>query len=95
MGHMMGGDFNAAVYRYFASTRTRQYSPSVADSCLRSVLNGMSTVINNELQTQCGGVEQSWMENVFQYQLICANTADTISAYENATATARNSMTQR
>eukprot|EP00971_Amphidinium_carterae_P114377 2266227-Amphidinium_carterae.1 len=35
------------------------------------------------------------MENVFQYQLICANTVDTITAYENATLTARNSMTQR
>eukprot|EP00971_Amphidinium_carterae_P084994 1681812-Amphidinium_carterae.1 len=50
---------------------------------------GMATVINNELQTQCGGTEQSWMENVFCYQLICANTKDTILAYENAIQTAR------
>eukprot|EP00971_Amphidinium_carterae_P261373 5185105-Amphidinium_carterae.1 len=55
----------------------------------------MSTVINNELQTQCGGVEQSWMGDVFCYQLICAKTVETITAYENATVTARNSMTQR
>eukprot|EP00971_Amphidinium_carterae_P303278 6026269-Amphidinium_carterae.1 len=55
----------------------------------------MSTVINNELQTQCGGVDQSWMKDVFCYQLICANTVETISSYENAITTARNSMTQR
>eukprot|EP00971_Amphidinium_carterae_P298204 5925519-Amphidinium_carterae.1 len=56
---------------------------------------GMATVINNELQTQCGGADQSWMENVFQYQLICANTKDTILAYDNAIQTARNSMSER
>eukprot|EP00971_Amphidinium_carterae_P057419 1135272-Amphidinium_carterae.1 len=91
----MGGDFNAAVYRYFASTRSRQYCPSVTDSCLRHVLSGMTTVINDELQTQCGGTDLSWMGHVFQYQLICANTKDSILAYDNAVQTARNSMRDR
>eukprot|EP00971_Amphidinium_carterae_P066560 1318005-Amphidinium_carterae.1 len=57
---------------------------------------GMATVINNELQTQCaGGAENSWMGNIFQYQLICANNKDTSLAYDNAVQTARNSMSQR
>eukprot|EP00971_Amphidinium_carterae_P339202 6476853-Amphidinium_carterae.1 len=55
----------------------------------------MATVINNELQTQRGGADQSWMENIFQYQLICANAKETILAYDNAVQTARNSMSER
>eukprot|EP00971_Amphidinium_carterae_P063905 1264929-Amphidinium_carterae.1 len=35
------------------------------------------------------------MENVFAYQVIVANTKDTIDAYDNAIHTARLSMMQR
>eukprot|EP00971_Amphidinium_carterae_P321052 6381872-Amphidinium_carterae.1 len=55
----------------------------------------MATVINDELQTQCGGSDQSWMGHVFQYQLICANSKDTIDKYDNAVTTARNDMRSR
>eukprot|EP00971_Amphidinium_carterae_P056407 1114152-Amphidinium_carterae.1 len=80
---VMGGDFNASIYRYF-SGNSRQRSPSLADSSLRSVLMSMRTVVNDELQTQCGGPERSWMGGVFQYQLICANTKDLIEKYGEA-----------
>eukprot|EP00971_Amphidinium_carterae_P285417 5666491-Amphidinium_carterae.1 len=91
----MGGDFNASVYRYFASTRSRQRCPSLADSSLRQVLSSMTNVVNNELQTQCGGSDTSWMGQVFQYQIICANSKDTIDKYDNAVRTARNEMKDR
>eukprot|EP00971_Amphidinium_carterae_P333679 6468521-Amphidinium_carterae.1 len=41
---VMGGDINASVYRYFASTRSRQRCPSLADSSLRQVLSSMANV---------------------------------------------------
>eukprot|EP00971_Amphidinium_carterae_P123874 2453619-Amphidinium_carterae.1 len=58
---VMGGDFNASVYRYFAAGRSKQRCASLADSSLRQVLSSMATVVNNELQTQCGGSVKSWM----------------------------------
>eukprot|EP00971_Amphidinium_carterae_P192284 3815304-Amphidinium_carterae.1 len=58
---IMGGDFNASVYRYFSASKSRQRCASLADSSLRQVLSSMATVVNNELQTQCGGSDRSWM----------------------------------
>eukprot|EP00971_Amphidinium_carterae_P202569 4019496-Amphidinium_carterae.1 len=92
---IMGGDFNASVYRYFSASRSRQRCANLADSSLRQVLSSMATVVNNELQTQCGGSDKSWMGHVFQYQLICANSKDMINKYDNAIQTARNEMRSR
>eukprot|EP00971_Amphidinium_carterae_P144636 2866145-Amphidinium_carterae.2 len=77
----MGGDFNASIYR---SSRSRQRCPSLVDSSLRQVLSSMASVVNDELQTQCGGTDKSWMGHVFQYQLICANAKDIIEKYDAA-----------
>eukprot|EP00971_Amphidinium_carterae_P210249 4171438-Amphidinium_carterae.1 len=91
----MGGDFNASVYRYFASGRSLQRCPSLAYSSLRQVLRAMRSVVDDELQKQCGGVDQCWMGNVFQYQLICANPKDIIEKYDAAISDTMSDMTKR
>eukprot|EP00971_Amphidinium_carterae_P309176 6143655-Amphidinium_carterae.1 len=91
----MGGDFNASVYRYFASGRSLQRCASLADLSLRQVLSAMRSVVDDGLQKQCGGVDRCWMGDVFQYQLICANAKYVIEKYDAAIRDAMSDMTRR
>eukprot|EP00971_Amphidinium_carterae_P020478 403210-Amphidinium_carterae.1 len=92
---IMGGDFNASVYRYFASGRSLQRCASLADSSLHQVLRAMRTTIDEELQRQCGRIDECWMGDVFQYQMICANTKDVMEKYDQAVRAAFADMTKR
>eukprot|EP00971_Amphidinium_carterae_P160878 3189782-Amphidinium_carterae.2 len=54
-----------------------------ADSSVRAVLRAMRKVINEDLQRQ-GKLEETWLEDNFEFQLIVANTPQTIQQYNDA-----------
>eukprot|EP00971_Amphidinium_carterae_P262498 5206986-Amphidinium_carterae.1 len=91
---VMGGDFNASVYRYFASTKSLQRCASLADSSLRAVLRAMKSTVDEEIQRH-GRINESWMGDEFQYQLICANTKDVMEKYDQTIRATMRDMTQR
>lgn len=81
---VMGGDFNASVYRYFAASKSQQRCCSVADASLASVLMGMRETINKELTKDGSEYEDTWLGGPFEYQLIVANTPYSMTQYNTA-----------
>eukprot|EP00971_Amphidinium_carterae_P164894 3269107-Amphidinium_carterae.1 len=60
---VMGGDFNASIYRYFASSHSLQRCASLADSPVGAVLRATRKVVNEELQRQ-GKLEETWLGDI-------------------------------